>query len=149
MTKIVSSHGQKGFLRILSLSVLTVVTGCSDEGVINSPVAAPLPVQRINRIVVDERTVTVEVTCWTPDPCYTYLWTEETIQGTDYYFRIFGRSTGHGPCPCVVGSIDVPVSITTPRAGRYGLHFWTYSGTSVDTSIVVSRTFYKLYKVRG
>jgi len=141
MTKIVTSHWKKGFLRILSLCVPAVVAGCSDEGVISSPVAAPLPVQRINRIVLDERTVTMEVTCSTPDPCHAYLWTEETIQGTDYYFRIFGRSTGQGPCPCVVGSIDVPVSITTPRAGRYGLHFWTYSGTSVDTSIVVSRTF--------
>lgn len=124
-------------LKCLSLITIVALAGClidSDEKLQDEgPVSAYL----IKNATVSDRSISIVVTCETPNPCYCFTHTKHSRSANSYQVKVFARLITNDPCIHVVGSIDAPFNVTVESPGSYSFRFWRYDGTTVDTTLVV------------
>lgn len=124
-------------LKCLSLITVVAFAGClidSDEKLQDSK---PVSAYQIKNATVSDRTISLTVSCETPNPCWSFTHIQHTRSANTYTVRVFARSTTNDPCITIVGSIDAPFNVTLESPGSYIFRFWRYDGTTVDTTLVV------------
>lgn len=124
------------------LFVILIIAFFGREGCVSSPEeerpeAYPVGSYTINNITVERRSVSFDLTCGVPNPCYIFAHTEYVVSGNAVDVTIYTRPGSYDPCITILGSIDVEVEIFLPHRGDYRFTFHSVSG-SLDTLVTVN-----------
>jgi hypothetical protein len=119
---------------IIVISIVVCISGCIDMG---EQLPAPLPssAEFICRVTIQGRTVTFNIVCMIPTPCWEFARSDHSISGQFIAVTVFTRPRNNDPCIQVLSSIEAPVTIEVPSAGSYTFRFWRYDSISVDTTL--------------
>jgi hypothetical protein len=121
---------------IILVAVIFLV-GCVTDSGEKSTESQPVDAYSIKSIQASGRTVSFQVACTVPEPCWAFTRTEYAKSGDAYAVTVFARRTTSDPCLQVLSSIDAPFSVSVGSAGSYTFRFRRSDGTTVDTTITV------------
>ena len=124
------------------LFIILIIAFFGREGCLSSPEepqpeAYPVGSYTINNIMVDRRSVSFDLTCGVPNPCYIYAHTEYVVSGDAVDITVYTRPRSNDPCIAILGAIDVEVEVFLPHRGDYRFTFhgvWSSSDTLVTVN---------------
>ena len=124
-------------IKLYLLSTMFIISACLSDSGEKLPEPKPVSTEEIKRVVISDYSVLVLVNCAVPEPCWTYVRTDQSINGSEINLTVIARRTTNDPCIQVMSSIDPEMQLTMPTAGSYTLKFWRHDGTTIDTTIVI------------
>lgn len=120
------------------LLAFCVLSGCREE--VTQPAssgAMEVDGVRIRKVSVSDKTITLDVTCEVPTPCYTYAGALAPIVGSDISLRVLTMGDGSRACPQVLSSFDRTIEIPVPGPGAYTVQYRAAYDLRKDTVVVV------------
>jgi len=123
--------------RYISFVVFFGIAGCMTDSGESLPDPIPVSAYLIESAQISARTVTLEVVCSVPEPCWAFARTEQARSGNSYFVTVYARRTTNDPCLQVLSSINASFSTTVEAPGSYTFAFWRYDGTTLDTVLTI------------
>jgi hypothetical protein len=123
------------FIAVLIASSFLLET-CKEKT--NDVAGTPLAVRsvRISPAVSLGKEIEFEVTCGTPNPCWTFKRFDIVQDGFSYNVTVTAEYDGR-PCIQILGSIKATSSVVPQKEGTYTFRFYQTQAASLDTTVVV------------
>lgn len=139
------------YIKLIFLVLATAIVGCSsnklpDPQPINCfPEPEPVTLRpdsiqtgalQINNVAVVSKSISIEFTCPTPDPCWRFSSLSKTVSNDVYTLIVFARRST-GMCPTVPGDFKACFQTIVPAPGSYEFRFLRNNLLTLDTTILV------------